>query len=1394
MSSWNGLSSYDGHQFRHYKPTGDLVKPMHRQETINRDIRINAIHEDDSGNIICITRDNRVYAFHPGESCFYDFSDLYGYLPSTDKEAQIVLYSLPKHISYLVSNTGDIFRNSSGNWLDVSSTTVPKLGNWTYIYSIQADAFGDEWILTDKGIYIVGEKQFENRSPFVNFCETTNGVFLTTGYGLAKFYSFQHQVLFDVPMPEQISYCPEIKLLHDGRIALCTDKGLLLSRPESGEYLNICDGIAVFSVFEDKKGNLWLFTSRDDGVYLYETEGQVLRPFLKEPKDQGIKSFDRQHRLYVTEDPYGTLWVVTKNAGLSYYDKDSESLQPLYLDQDDPKSILSISCRRYLRDEQHNLWITGANSLVQIQFKKQTTQLWSYPKKEISVRSLYVDRQNRIWTATKAGVIRIYAPDDTLIGYLSKTGEIQPDYCSFGDRIYSIMEDMEGRFWLASRKNGLYLLYPKTGGNNFHLSHFKHDKADPFSLSHNDAFTLFQDKKGHIYVGCHHINGINLVDFQEDGSIRFYHPGNLIHNWPAMEGGNIRSFAEDHDGNVVVGTTKGLFCFSSDFKRPEDMHFYIHIRKNEAGTAKDNDVVNVFVNSEGRLFALYRTGALGFQTAGKLLSDNEATFNYYEWPESDHLKDACSMVEDQDGNIWVVLENALSKFTRGETIPELTYMTTLTGRDLIMQEATVSKNQAGHFLIGCEEGVLEVFPDEIQKDSFMPSIIISDVHIHEEERSRTIDMTKALKLKPTQRSITIRYAALDFKDAGNIRYAYLMEGLEKEWHYVNNQHEATYINLPKGQYFFKLRSTNSDGVWSHNETALNIQRLPTFWETGWALALYILIGLLTFVLILQFFLEKGKIKMERNLTEDRIRFFTDISHDLRTPLSLISSPIDDILHHETLSEAAHQTLSNVQKNCSQMLTLINQVLDFRKIQNHKMKLTLEEIDAVKCTAGIMETFRLSAQERNIPFNLETDEGDEGDKDAYLIWVDFDKFQKMVMNLLSNAFKYTPDEKAVTVKITQSQSRLTIQISDEGIGIPPSKINDVFERFETAVSNKAFTDSSGIGLSLVQEFIELHHGGVSVTSEEGKGTTFSLIFLKGKQIFEADSYVEYCCDSISDLPEYIDQVRSKDGAETADTVLPLNLDEEKDLILVVEDKAEMREYISNILSPEYQVETVCNGKEGLETAIHLLPSLILSDVMMPEMDGIELLKELKKNEETRSIPFVFLTAKAAVEDAVKGLDIGAVDYIAKPFNSTYLNARLRKILHWRKEMMEYCLKQYEGNAETDQHLQISESDKDFVYKTIEYIEKHMDRVDLKVEELADYLCVSHSSLYRRIKSAVGFTPVALINHVRVNHAAKLIKEGKLLSMAEISDACGFGSQAYFCVCFKRQMGVSPTQYK
>lgn len=1383
FATWNGLNKFDGYSFQTFKANSGNDCPLDNN-------RIEYIVNGKHNWIWCRTYDHKAYVFNPGT---LKFTNILESFPSKNSQVRRI-NALKKGVIWLICDEGYCYRIDENICKDTN--IIPQsyhLSNYKLkgriVYNILQDNDGDEWILTNKGATIVGKKKILSDLPFEYMQEINDEIWLATNNGqLAKFDKQTGNISL-IALPAPSTTITTINKLYNNVLIIGTkEHGLIL-------YSTINNGFKLIdirtplqtsndiqSLYVDKHDIIWMFTAAN-GVTKWDNNKQellYLPPLPYKHTEDKYNSF-----YFIFEDCNDQLWIHPKGGNFNYYDRKNDKLQYFCNNPQDNNSILNASIHSYYTDRQGNLWLnTSARSLYKIDFPHIPHSIT-----DLSVETrAFLQINNQLWIASKDKKIRIYNKDGQLKGYLSPNGQITQTDCTFNDNIYSMKKMKNGSIWLGSKFNGLYVLSQNTKrSDKYEVQHYKHNPSDLYSISHNDIYSIYQDSQNHIWIGCFG-GGINLVKLTSDKKIKFINSNNELKKYP-QNYSKVRCISETSNGILMIGTTKGLVCFSSQFKYPEDILYYTHVRNPQnPSSLSNNNVSHIYTNRKKETYISTLGGGINKIISTQPTPD-KLSFQSYSQQAGLTSDWVLSSIEDDNGNLWIISENTLSKFNP-ETATFDNYDRNLLKHTYFYSEAIPVIDSKDILWLGTNEGIIRFPIERIHKSNFRPSIVLTNIKILNDSTIFSGDNLSEVRLKPHQRNLTVEFAALDYVNPHNISYAYKLDGLETDWNYVGKKRSASYINLPHGKYNLLIKSTNSDEIWTDNIYTLPINVLPKFNETVWAWSLYILlfIALVSIIvyILLYIFRLRHQIDMEQQIANIKLRFFTDISHELRTPLTLIVGPVAELLKHEQLSKKAKEHLSLVQKNADRMLQLVNQILDFRKIQNKKMKLMVEKTDIIQFIPTIMEHFYLIAQDKSIDFQFITD------TDSLFLWIDKDKFEKIVFNLLSNAFKYTPNDKSITLKVETQDNSVHISVIDQGPGISANKINTIFQRFETMGNRNLLEPSSGIGLSLVKELIEMHHGSISVTSSLQEGSIFEVTIPQGKSHLLEDAQIEFILSDNKTIPD-----------NTLENFDYENIYENtnKETLLIVEDNLELRGFLKEMLLAEYQIIEAGNGVEGYEKTQQFLPDIIVSDVMMPVMDGLDMVKLIKEDKETCHIPVVLLSAKSSLDDRIKGLEQGIDDYITKPFSTTYLKVRITSLIRQRKLLQENFrqnLLTKEASANSKQELspadpQLTPYDEHFIEQMMNFMEENMSNSELTVEDIATALAMGRTVFYKKIKSIIGLSPIDFISEIRIKRAVQIFDSGEQ-NIAQVAFMTGFDDPKYFSRCFKKQVGVTPTQYK
>lgn len=1376
FSTWNGLHRFDGYTFKNYKTYPG-------EECVMESNRILEIVIGKSGMIYCRDHERNLYLFDPIRERFY-------YLPleqinnTTSKPSFRLLKTFENGQTILVSNDRVVQINEAQ--LDIEQgrgmrTRWFKQGENPLGISKIVDVLLSEeeeiCLVGDRKLFI-GEREvaMPEGVQILSATRYTNRICLLTDHHQLLFISTKSGSMERISLPKQVDTPDFVMALDEERIAVATHHGAWLYTPWNRRFMHIdlarcgTPDTHVSNFFVDSRKQLWMHTY-GDGVVRYDLEQGDLQ-YLQSPKED-IPYASAESIPFCFEDANGTFWVLPRGGTLGYFDYEEQCLKTYYADPALPETRFTPTMLFHFLDRQGNLWYTGTSGLYRITLRPDDIRYRTLDT-GYDTRALMTDRHNRLWVATKGGYVRIFNADLTLEGYLGGDGAIYKTPTRFVGNVYKILETKEGDLWMGTRLRGLCHLQP-VGENRYRITHYRHDPNDPFSISGDSIFDLFIDSRNRLWVGTYD-GGINLVQ-QDAGKVRFLHAENYFSQYPIELGANIRAI-EEKDDALMLGTISGLITFPLDFTEGKQVPFYINrMRPEDSYSLPANDIHSIFTDSRGDCYAMSFTGGISRALSPSLLTD---TIRFHTFNNKDGLQSELThtMREDRNGMLWVISENSITRFN-----PKTESFESYGERQRIYTE-TQPTFLGNDLVVGTNGGIALIRTDAPQKSSYVPPIAFSSLKISRTGEERMVDHLNQIELNPEERDIQIQFAALDYANPTTIEYHYRMQGLETEWNRVVGHHTASYTDLRPGKYRFEVYSTNSDGVKVYNLRSLEVVVTPRFRETPWAMLLIALAVMALILTALSVYLHiyrlRSRIGVEQHLTDIKLRFFTDVSHELRTPLTLIASPVDEVLEHEALSDKARNHLGIVQQNTQRMLRLINQILDFRKIENGKMKLLVEQVELLPLLQRIAENFHLMAERNRNEYTIQLPER------GLLGWMDRDKVEKICVNLLSNAFKYTPEGRGIHFSVSANTQQLTIIVSDEGIGMDQKAKERLFRRFENILGTTNFP-SSGIGLSLIKELIDLMEGTIEVESTPGVGSCFTV-------------QLPICRDHYARLAhaELVISEPTAGSATEADT-LPIPPDDnEKMTLLVVEDNQELRTVLNDILSSEYRVVTAANGAEGLELARTESPDLILTDVMMPVMDGLEMVSRIKSDQALCHLPIVILSAKSSLDDRISGLEQGIDDYITKPFVGSYLKARIRNLLNHYRTMRERFLSQLTApNSRLEEISPIQphllSQDEEFMKHLMAVIEKHMDNTEITIEEFARELNMAHSTFYNKIKALLGITPVEFIREMRLKRAHQLLASGAY-DVSSVSYMVGFSDPRYFSKCFKKRFGISPSRVK
>lgn len=1406
FSTWDGLCKFDGYEFITYRlPSDSTVE--------SRSNRIDYLFEDKYNNIWTLSYDNQAHRFNPQMETFRGLSSIENNKGQPFPTYQIIPVKSGK-VWLLSEENGCICISDSLFNSQIYNTKKNNLtGN--RINTVYEDKNNNSWILTNKGLTFIPP---EDDAHPVFYFNTTSEINPKNNLPFFSVMEFGNEMWFGSGNGEVWKYDPVEKTFHQILTTLISDiisikeisseKILIVSRNNGFAIYNTHNGdIKIYNThsfpkmrsdviltnYIDKSKNIWMETD-ELGVSKFNSYTEEYVRFT--PAIESTESNVFPPNFFIFEDKKDRSWVHPRGGGFALYDKSEDKLIPFYNKPESDNWLFSNMLHSAYSDKQGNLWLcTRSHGLEKAifydsQFESVLLNNNVYSTISNDVRPIFEDSQKNIWAATKDGKIHVYNTNLNEKGILTTQGVIG-NANSLSGIAYCITEDTDKNIWIGTKGEGVYKLIRKNTTNAFEIHHFKNDPNDKYSLSDNNVYSIFEDKNRNIWIGTYG-GGLNLISYQNnDGKIINYN--NNLANYPYKQGYQVRTVSSDKNGNVCVGTTLGLIMFNPDFIRPQEIDFKVFLRKNSANTLGANDVFDICTTQSGETYIATFGGGIG-----KIEETDDSgfplTFKSFNTDNGLPSNIVLSLSEDKQGNLWIATEGGLAKFNPGKQSFE-----NFSEVKRLMKQYNFSENSRcalsdGRMLFGYSHGMIVFDPQSVKNNSFNPYLALVQFKLFNRNvpisddgpLKKNINAVHKLILKYNQNFFSIGFAALDYVEPKNILYAYKLEGFDKDWIYSGNQRTANYTNLSRGKYTFKVKSTNSDGVWADNERTLPIEVLPPFWATGWAYLFYILLSIVLlyfiFRILYTFYKMRHKILLEKHESEIKTRFFTNISHEIRTPLTMIVSPIENLLQNKTTPEPIRKQLTIVSKNTNRLLTMVNQILDFQKIE--QSPLTVSKIEIGSFIESLYENYVKNAEIKNIDYKIVNNVGDQ------VIWADAAALEKIVVNLLSNAFKYTPEGESIHVAIFEEKNDIAVQIKDTGSGISKEKQERLFKRFESFNEDKS-KPSTGIGLSIVKELADKHHAEILVDSEKNKGSSFTVLFKKGTSHLGPDVLIDNSTKTSPD-EKMKNTTESPDVMATAEEKI-----NEHPSVLVVEDDDDLRQFVRSILESDYEVHEASNGKEGFEQAQKIIPDFIVSDIMMPEIDGIGLLEKVRENVQTSHILFLLLTAKTTLDDKLEGFEHGADEYITKPFSVSYFKTRVKSLLHRRSELQKY----YRNNTslrnssaeEEITYLQTNNQDINFIRSVNSFIEEHLGNNDFVIEDMATEMGMSRTVFFKKLKGLTGLAPVEYVRDVSLQKAAEFLEKGRH-NVKEVSYMVGMNDAKYFTKCFKKKYNMTPSEYK
>lgn len=1186
-----------------------------------------------------------------------------------------------------------------------------------------------------------------------------------------------------------------LKVSSQGNVLIgSSDLHIYLTVQKQWLTVNI-DGERIDKIFEDYKGLFWVTTS-NFGVQQVNQHTGTNKHFDLTPANQRYLS--DKPRPYFYEDLNKTLWICVHGAGLAQYRRDEGYFHFFRNDPTNPKSISSNTVMCMTEDHNGTLWVGaglegGINKVI---LKNPAFTSLQFSKKfddyvENIVRAIMEDKNHNIWVASKGGEIKLYNKSLKTI----EPGITYPfkPRGSLVFNVYSMLQDSRGYIWIGSKGAGIAVSkYPVdrsiTDYSKIAFHQYMRSEGDSTSLCNNNVYSIDEDATGRIWIGTYG-GGLSVTKTNKVDRLTFTTVNTENAN---LSNDMIRNVMFDSGNNLWVATTFGLNRLSAANITDNRFDFdcFYHDPEN-TNSLTYNDVVHVFEDSKNNIW-------IGTFGGGVNMLTPDHQFKKFTNIDGLCNNEVYGIIEDNQEQIWLSTGNGLSRLNpRLQSFDNYNKSNNLTTNSF--SENTCLKTHDGRIVFGSIEGIEVIEPEKIKSHKYNTQVIFTqfqlfnkdvDVNTIDSPLTQSIISTREIVLKHNQSSFSVEYSAMNFLDESKTQYAYFLQNFDENWNYVGTQRKATYTNLKPGTYILKVKAALWNGNWENEETSILITIKPPWWQTQLAYIIYLIVFTVSTFLISRGVIKvnsfRNELRIEKAVNEAKLQFFTNISHEIRTPLTLILGPIEDVLSDAKFPSDYRSTLNLMQKNGKRMLHLLNQLLDFRKVQNKKMNLYVAPIDLVEFTKSIFDNFVPHARHMHVNFKFSVKSHPEK------VWIDPNRIDSVIFNILSNAFKFTPKGQSIEVIIDENQKsgEVYIKVADSGPGIKSKDIPLIFNRYSILGGENESLNGTGIGLNLSNEFIKLHGGEIRVENQTGKGCVFVIVLKTGKAHLTGLSNI-----IIMNNQNEISHQESKltdilvETSPPLTSIEPVKTSGEKKTLLVVEDNVQILNYISDSLSSDYSILTAKDGHEGLDIATHFNPDLIISDIMMPVIDGIEMTRKLKENFDTCHIPIILLTAKSSVDDQILGIESGAEAYVLKPFNMPVLKSMIHNMLEQRN----LVLKKYRDKMNVEvSSLNMSSRNKVFLDKVVKYIEENYTNPDLNIASLVETSSVSRTVFYNKIKSLTGLSPIELVRQIKLKIAAQLLLNG--YNVNEAAYQIGFNDSRYFSKQFKELIGESPSQYK
>jgi len=1130
-------------------------------------------------------------------------------------------------------------------------------------------------------------------------------------------------------------------------------------------------------IYEDKNTNIWL--GYRDGLAIFNKKKNEFEHF--KIISENISSITSEVRT-IHQDVFGNLWVGSYN-GLYIINKEKSTITNYVHDENDSNSLSQNSIFSIIGDTKGDVWIGTYSGGVNYYdrsfdlFKNYSAGTNNSKLNYKVISSITEDTSSNLWIGTEGGGLNFLDQKTGKFKYYTHNKNNSNSISA--NNIKSIIKTQEGNLWIGTHDGGLNFLDPSKRPFNF--KKYKRNINDSLSLSNDRIIALLEDYNKNIWIGTSG-GGLNMLDVKSKTFLRVKDASSLVGNF-------VFNISKANNENILlISGNKGLAKINVDTKKITHIKF-----KNEKVAAENTTITlsayedaskNIWIGTEGDGLYCY----------------NKETEKSIRYGTEEGLPNEViyAILPDNYNNLWLSTNKGLSRYNlETRQFKNFDVSDGLISNEFNYNSKIKLKNK--ELMFGSTNGLVFFNPDKVEENAFIPPVYVTSISVNNKPFLSGTIIEKEITLTHNQNVFSFNFIALSYSQPDKNEYAYMLEGFDKGWNYIGNEKSATYTNLDAGNYTFKVKASNSDGLFNEKGQSVKVKIKPPFWKTWWAYLCYLLFFTGALFLIRKYSLlrisEKNELKQERldktkikELNRLKLNLFTNISHDFRTPLTLIIGPLERMIKKKDGSRFIQEQHQTMYRNASVLLQLINQLLDFRKSESGNLKLKASKNNIVSFLENIKGSFEELANYRQIDYSFKKSDNQIN------IWFDIVNLKKVFFNLLSNAFKFTPDNGAIKIKVStvlKNQNQFVkIEIKDNGKGIPEKNIKYVFDRFYQIERDHNSRTGTGIGLALAKSVIKLHKGSISLKSKQKKGTKFVILLPFGKDHLNMDQIIQES-NEIDELNIYEDASKYflKETTKIDEGIKKVKQTDDPTL-LIVDDNADVRSFINEVFEDNYFILEAENGQIALEIAKKNTIDLIISDVMMPIMDGVELCRKIKTNIITSHIPVVLLTAKTSDESQKEGFKTGADVYIAKPFDVSVLEYRITNLLRTRQNF----IKKFKKDIILEpKELEITSVDEIFLKKSIALIEENMQNSEFTINDFISELGMSRSALYRKLKALTGQSITEFIRTIKLKRAAQLIAQTKL-TISEIAYDLGFNDLKHFRKIFKKLFNELPSQYR